>query len=174
MSISLNEQDISVFEYLRSGSKSVGVTSKSLMDYFSKLVAHSSELPLHYQLRLDETLRMNKDMLLDYLAATLRGAVFLLGVSDLKLRGLEYLAAHPQGDQLIKMFQNEEKIQELIDKNFSLHPVLVDSSLHTGMEPVRDVVFVCTEYEKKSLGFVGLLSSDFDLAFGIFKYLNKK
>ena len=168
------QEIVSVVEYLNTGVKSNGVTRKSLRDYFNHLVHQSEELPLHYQLRIDDILRAKKEQLLDYLAQTLGGTVFYSYKNTIQVRGLESLVFHKENEALIKTFQNELKIKYLVDNNFSLHPILIDTDINLEGVRIEGAIFVSTEFQGKTLGFVGPIDANYDLIVGIFKYLNLK
>lgn len=168
------QEIVSVIEYLKTGIKSNDVTRKSLRDYFNRLVHQTEELPLHYQLRIDDILRAERDSLLDYLAHTLNGTVFFRHSNSVKVRGLEALVYHAENETLIRTFQNEQRIKEIVDRNFSLHPVLIDTELSIDGVRITGAVFVATEFQGKTLGFVGPIDANYDLVVSIFKYLNKK
>jgi len=145
-----------------------------LRDYFNRLVFQTEELPLHYQLRIDDIIRSKSETLLDYLAYTLNGTVLFSHSNSVKVRGLESLVYHSQNDLLIKTFQNELKIKELVDKNFSLHPVLIDSDLNLEGTRISGTIFVATEFRGKTLAFIGPIDANYDLVLSLFKYLNLK
>jgi hypothetical protein len=174
MSVSFNKQDISVFEYLRGGTKSDDVTADSVRKYFAKLLQESSTLPFHYQLRIDELLRESELDLLSYLSGVLRGIVFYIKKDAFKIRGLEHLYKYSKGPLLTRHLQDERNIQSLIDKNFSLHPIMLDTSLNIDQEIFKDIFFIGKEYGGGHLGYLGLAGADYDLVFSVFKYLDRE
>ena len=173
MSVSFNKQDISVFEYLRGGTKSDDVTADSVRKYFAKLLQESSILPFHYQLRIDELLREDENDLLSYLSGILRGIVFHVTKNKFKIRGLEHLYKYSKGPLLTRYLQDERNIRDLLDKNFSLHPIMLDTSLNIDQETFKDIFFIGKAYEGGHLGYLGLAGADYDLVFSVFKYMDK-
>jgi hypothetical protein len=170
---------IAVVEYLKKGSSSVPVTQNDIERYFSDFVLSNPDLPLHYQLRLDELLReyeKNGDIskLQEYLSDVLKCSVFSLDLKtgNLILRGLNVLSEHGDFPLLLHFLENSKSLVKYFSENFSLYPIEVKTVLTIGNRDVFDIGFLSTDYRDMKIGLVGDLAMDYDLAVGILSYLN--
>lgn len=173
----LTNLNIRVFQKL-SGEDDKVVTDKTFRKYLSEVVFKDFELPLHYQLRLDECLKEagrggDVGTLLNYMSAALGCCAFKLEDSGVTLRGLRYLENYPKLGELLGFLENGKKIRSLLKKNFSLYPTLVLNYVEIDGMRLDDVAFVFRKFGKYKLGLAGS-PFDFKLAISFFEFLEGK
>ena len=155
------------------------VTDKMFRKYLSEVVFSDFELPLHYQLRLDNFVKeviRNSDIgsLLEYFSQALGCCAFSLGKRSVKLRGLRYLETHDEIGSILSFLEDPKKVWEFIESNFSLYPTLVTNHIKISSSRLNNVAFIYKEFGNRKLGIVGLFPMDFKLAVSFFEFLSDK
>ncbi len=171
----LTNLNIRVFQKLN-GEDSDVVTDKLFRKYLSEVVFSDFELPLHYQLRLDDFVRevvRNNDIgvLLEYFSEALGCCAFSLGKKSVKLRGLRYLETHDEVGKVLNFLEDPKKIWDFIENNFSLYPTLVTNHINISSSRLNNVAFIYKEFGNRRIGLVGLFPMDFKLAVSFFEFL---
>jgi len=165
-----------------------------LNKYLKTFVLGKSELPLHYQLSIDSYLRefplSGVEKLLKYLSTVLGCVVFYIeeggrliskGLSNL----IDDIIIGNCGDLklLLSLLDDDDELKKVIDKNFTLYPILVTNQLEINGKSVESVVFISANlklyredgsFRLAKFGFIGPLSMNLDLAVPILQYLKDR
>lgn len=159
------QEIVSVVEYFNGVGENV--SAKSVKKYISGLLNSPIDLPIHYQLKLDELLRENDTQnLLVYLSNTLSSSVFLIDKGNYYFKGTKYLINHPEASVLFDFLESLEEVKSFIQESYGLHPLLIKTDVK-GVE----VGIVVKDFGNKMIGFLAPLNLDFELAIGLLNYL---
>lgn len=179
---------LQVMKSLKSGGSPLNLDDEKVYEYLSRFVLKHGVVPLYFRKILSEIIRdpsgvRKRRRLIKFLAENFGCAAFVLGKESLYLSGISFLLEHEvfwdlgTFKSVLAFLDDEGRLWGFMEKNVSLHPVLVVVNPKVENRKFLGASFLSVEVgdfeNRQVVGLLGPVNINYDLAIPLLKYLGE-